>query len=99
MVPTVVPDYMTIAMEEKARIRDNMPSIILNLVFEAQASSTADDDASSSRDDAQVSFRNSFSNTLLSLYGKTRAFLYGIEMCRSISLPTQDRAILSVSEQ
>jgi hypothetical protein len=36
MVPTVVPDnvdYMAIAMEEKARIRDKMPSAILNATF------------------------------------------------------------------
>jgi hypothetical protein len=36
MVPTIVPDnvdYMAIAMEEKARIRDKMPSAILNVAF------------------------------------------------------------------
>ena len=36
MVPTTVPhnvDYMAVAMEEKARIRDNMPSAILNVAF------------------------------------------------------------------
>jgi hypothetical protein len=36
MVPTIVPDnvdYMAIAMEEKARIRDKMPSAILNVEF------------------------------------------------------------------
>src|SRR6267154_4516787 len=58
MVPTIVPhnvDYMAIAMEKKARIRDNMPSAILNIASGTQDSSTAD--ASSSSDDAQVSFR------------------------------------------
>ena len=36
MVPTIVPDnvdYMATAMEEKARIRDKMPSAILNVAF------------------------------------------------------------------
>ena len=36
MVPTIVPDnvdYMAIAMEEKARIRNKMPSAILNVAF------------------------------------------------------------------
>ena len=36
MVPTFFPDnvdFMAIAMEEKARIRDNMPSAILNVAF------------------------------------------------------------------
>ena len=36
MVPTLFPDnvdFMAIAMEEKARIRDNMPSAILNVAF------------------------------------------------------------------
>jgi hypothetical protein len=36
MVPTIIPhdvDYMAIAMEEKARIRDKMPSAILNVAY------------------------------------------------------------------
>jgi len=36
MVPTIVPDNvdcMAIAMEERARIRDKMPSAILNVAF------------------------------------------------------------------
>ena len=36
MVPIIAPDnvdYMTIAMKEKARIRDKMPSAILNFAF------------------------------------------------------------------
>ena len=36
MVPTIAPDnvdYMAIAMKEKARIRDEMPSAILNVAF------------------------------------------------------------------
>jgi hypothetical protein len=48
MVPTVFPknvDYMTIAMEEKARIRDKMP----NVAFETGVSSTTDDAEVSSR--------------------------------------------------
>jgi len=61
MVPTTVPhnvDYMAIAMEERARIRDKMPSAILN-VASGTRGSTIDKDASSSNDDAQVSFRYS----------------------------------------
>jgi palmitoyltransferase ZDHHC13/17 len=60
MVPTIVSDnvdYMAIAMEEKARIRDNMPSAILNIASGTRPGSTADNDASSSSGDAQVSFR------------------------------------------
>ena len=40
MVPTIVPDdvdYMEIAMEEKARIRDKMPSAILDVAFQSGA--------------------------------------------------------------
>ena len=36
MVPTTVPDnvdFMVIAMEERARIRDKMPTAILNVGF------------------------------------------------------------------
>jgi len=38
MVPTILPgnvDFMAIAIEEKARIRDKMPSPILNVAFES----------------------------------------------------------------
>ena len=58
MVPTIIPDnvdYMAIAMAEKARIRDNMPSAILS-VAGTRLGSTGDEDASSSSGDAQVSF-------------------------------------------
>src|SRR6266567_4086203 len=60
MVPTAVPDnvdYMAIAMEEKARIRDKMPSAILNVASGTRRGSTPDNDASSGSGEAQVSFR------------------------------------------
>ena len=60
MLPTIVPDnvdYMAIAMVEKARIRDKMPTAILN-VTETQLGSTgaSDNDTSASSGHAQVSF-------------------------------------------
>jgi hypothetical protein len=53
MVLTIVPDnvdYMALAMEERARIRDKMPSAILNLVAGTRVSSTADNVTSPSKD-------------------------------------------------
>ena len=73
MVSTIVPysvDYMGIAMEERARIRDKMPSAVLNVAFgtrvKTRVSSTANDDASSSSDDVQVSFRFSAAKVIRS---------------------------------
>jgi hypothetical protein len=71
MVPTTDPDnvdYKAIAMEEKARIRDKMPSAILNVASSTwtRMSSTADDDASSSSGDPKVSFRFSAVNEIRS---------------------------------
>jgi hypothetical protein len=68
---------MTIAMKEKARICDKMPSATLNLVSEARASSTTDDDASSSRDDVQVSFRKLvLKYTLISIRKNSGIFIW-----------------------
>src|SRR6266576_3754757 len=56
MVPTIVPDnvdYMAIAMEEKARIRDKMPSAILNVAF---GSGSNDDDVQKLPNNAEVGF-------------------------------------------
>lgn len=59
-------DYMAIATEENARIRDKMPSAILNVTAGTRVSSTADDDASPSSDDTEVSFRFSAVKEILS---------------------------------
>jgi ankyrin repeat protein len=56
MVPTIVPDdvdYLTIAIEEKARIRDKMPPAILNVAF---GSGRSGDGAQEMPDNAKVGF-------------------------------------------
>ena len=56
MVLTIVPDnvdFMAIAMDEKARIRDKMPSAILNVAF---ANGPDDGDAQKTPNNAEVWF-------------------------------------------
>ena len=56
MIPAILPgnvDFMAIAMEEKARIRDKMPSPILNVAFESGPNG---DGAQEKPDNAEVRF-------------------------------------------
>jgi hypothetical protein len=58
MVPTIVPDdvnYMAVALEEKARIRDKKPSAILNVEF-GSGPDDSDDDAQEMINNAGVGF-------------------------------------------
>jgi hypothetical protein len=69
MVPTIFPDnvdYMTFAMEEKARIRGKIPSVVLTVTSGTRVSSIVDDFAPSSSGDAEVSFRFSAVNEIRS---------------------------------